>query len=472
MSKIIKLPHLQEVILDLVDKIKLRFNQTVVAVDFDENTNIVTVSKGDGQTTTEFSLDKFVDEWGDLDCVTEYPYANLFDYAERMDDKKYEPDGSVITDTGTSSVIIEILGGNEYSIFRQHNDNHNIVFYDAADQFVDADTVQAPTGGGWHKKVVNAPANAAKMAVNFRKDGPNSPNMMVIKGDVINNVATHIPYLDGGRISIGDCVSLSFNNDGTTLASTTHVSAIKELAEKITTVAEGSVVTIEGQKPDAQGNIDLTFEKIRDEAILSVNTHEVGRIDLTTYVKNANLTVTGGTQAEIGKVPQLNKDGKVDITLIPDLSFNKVHSVQTQVEAEQLIQDGTAKVGDTIVVRDTGSVYLYINEQGNNFQDQTLEIAFGTGTVKTVNNQAANPQGNVTVNANQIYLEAEPLVTIETKLKTKLISINRETGVDGNVDLSLAVDGDELQLKVENNAKSTLSFYTDAEANALIAQFV
>ena len=45
-----------------------------------------------------------------------------------MDDKKYEPDGSVITDTGTSSVIIEILGGNEYSIFRQHNDNHNIVF--------------------------------------------------------------------------------------------------------------------------------------------------------------------------------------------------------------------------------------------------------------------------------------------------------------------------------------------------------
>ena len=111
-------------------------------------------------------------------------------------------------------------------------------------------------------------------------------------------------------------------------------------------------------------------------------------------------------------------------------------------------------------------------QERNNFQNQTIEIAFGTGTVKTVNNQAANPQGNVTVNANQIYLEAEPLVTIEEKLKTKLISINRETGVDGNVDLSLAVNGDELQLKVENNAKSTLSFYTDAEADALIAQFV
>lgn len=472
MSKIIKLPHLEEVVQDLVNKIKIKFNQMVVSVEFDPDTNIVTVTK-DGGATTNFDLNKFVDEWGDLDCVTEYPYANLFDYSNRVEGRKYEDDGRITqNNVDTSSIEIEIIGGNEYSIYRQHNDNHTIVFYDAADIFIEADTQTAPAIRNWHRKVVNAPLNAVKMGVNFRKGGTNSPNMMVIKGNVIDTLDTHIPYLDGGRISIGDCVSLSFNNDGTTLASTTHASAIKELAEKITTVAGGSIVTIEGQKPDAQGNIDLTFEKVGDEAVLSVNTQEVGRIDLTTYVKNTDLTVTGGTQTEAGKVPQLNNDGKVDITLIPDLSFNKVHSVQTQVEAEQLIQDGTAKVGDTIVVRDTGSVYLYVNEQGNNFQDQTIEIAFGTGTVKTVNNQAPNPQGNVTVNANQIYLEAKPLVTVEAELKTKLISINQEVGVDGNVDLSLAVDGDELQLKVENNAKSTLSLYTDTEADALIAQFV
>lgn len=472
MSKIVKLPHLQEVVQDLVNKIKLKFNQMVVSVEFNPDTNIVTVTK-DGGATTTFSLDKFIDTWGDLDCVTEYSYANLFDYSNRVEGRKYEENGNITqNDANTSSVEIEIIGGSEYTIFRQHNDNHNIVFYDAADMFIEADTVLAPASGGWHKKVVNAPLNAVKMGVNFRKGGVNSPNMMVIKGNVTNNVTTHIPYLDGGRILIGDCVTLSFDNNGTTLASTTHESAIKELDNKVTTLAGGSVTTIEGQKPDAQGNIDLTFEKIGDEAVLTVNTQEVGRIDLTTYVKNTDLTVTGGTQVEAGKVPQLNNEGKVDITLIPDLSFNKVHSVQTQTEAERLIQDGTAKVGDTIVVRDTGSVYLYVNEQGNNFQDQTIEIAFGTGTVKTVNNQAPNPQGNVTINANQIYLEAEPLVTIEQKLKTKLISINQEVGVDGNVDLSLAVNGDELQLKVENNPKSTLSLYTDAEANALIAQFV
>ena len=98
MSKIVKLPHLQEVVQDLVNKIKIKFNQMVVSVEFNPDTDIVTVTK-DGGATTEFSLEKFVDEWGDLDCVTEYPYVNLFNYTERVDDKKYQPDGSTVVGT-------------------------------------------------------------------------------------------------------------------------------------------------------------------------------------------------------------------------------------------------------------------------------------------------------------------------------------------------------------------------------------
>lgn len=284
MSQIIKLPHLEELLLDLANKIRTKHSQLVTSVTFDPNTNIVTVER-DGGATTTFSLDKFIDTWGDLDCVTEYPYANLFDYTARVNNKKYEPDGSIVDDTGNSSLVIDILGGNEYSIYRKHDDNHNVVFYDAADQFVGADTNYSLIGSGWHKKVVTAPVDATKMAINFRKDGQSSPEMMVIKGNVIDIITTHIPYLDGGRILIGDCVSLSFNNEGTTLASTTHTSAIKELAEKIVNVANESIVTIDGQKPDIQGNVDLTFEKIGNEAVLFVNTHEVGRVDLTQILR-------------------------------------------------------------------------------------------------------------------------------------------------------------------------------------------
>ena len=460
MSKIIKLPHLQEVILDLVDKIKLRFNQTVVAVDFDENTNIVTVSKGDGQTTTEFSLDKFVDEWGDLDCVTEYPYANLFDYTERMDDKKYEPDGSVITDTGTSSVIIEILGGNEYSIFRQHNDNHNIVFYDAADQFISADTVQAPASGGWHKKVVNAPANATKMAVNFRKNGQSSHLIMVIKGDVINEVTTHIPYLDGGRILIGDCVTLSFDNNGTTLASTTHESAIKELDSKVTTLAGGTVTSVNGERPDNQGNVQI--EIINIPTLQDV---------LDGKVNTADLTKLGGVQ-NAEKIPQLDDQGKLHLSMLPDISINRVHSVTNHQEAETLIQNGTAAVGDIFIVEDEGNaVYMYVNDQGADFTDKCVELTMANGTVKKVNGITADPTGNVTVTANDITL-ANGQSTVEIELGKKLETINNQPATNGNIDLGVGTTNTDIELKVGNHVYGSVPYITSQQVTEIINLFI
>lgn len=460
MSKIIKLPHLQEVILDLVDKIKLRFNQTVVAVDFNENTNIVTVSKGDGQTTTEFSLNKFVDEWGDLDCVTEYPYANLFDYTERVDNKKYLPDGSTATDTGTSSVIIEVLGGNQYSIFRQHNDNHDIVFYDAADRFVDADTTHAPAGGGWHKKVVNVPANATKMAVNFRKNGSNSHLMMVIKGDVINEVTTHIPYLDGGRILIGDCVTLSFDNNGTTLASTTHESAIKELDNKVTTLAGGTVTSVNGERPDNQGNVQI--EIINIPTLQDV---------LNGKVNAADLTKLGGVQ-HAEKIPQLDDQGKLHLSMLPDISINKVHSVTNQQEAETLIQDGTAAVGDIFIVEDEGNaVYMYVNDQGADFTDKCVELTMANGTVKKVNGITADPTGNVTVTANDITL-ANGQSTVEIELGKKLETINNQPAINGNIDLGVSTTNTDIELKVGNHVYGSVPYITTQQVNDIIDLFV
>ena len=461
MSKIIKLPHLQEVILDLVDKIKLRFNQTVVAVDFNENTNIVTVSKGDGQTTTEFSLNKFVDEWGDLDCVTEYPYANLFDYTERMDDKKYEPDGSVITDTGTSSVIIEILGGNEYSIFRQHNDNHNIVFYDATDQFISADTAHAPASGSWHKKVVNAPANATKMAVNFRKNGQNSHLIMVIKGDVINEVTTHIPYLDGGRILIGDCVTLSFDNNGTTLSSTTHESAIKELDNKVTTLAGGSVTSVNGERPDNQGNVTIDIQHIANLE----NT-------LNEKVDTSSLTQLGGNQHAL-KIPQLGNDGKLDLSMLPDISINKVHVVADENAAEQLITAGTASVGDIFIVENqNNAVYMYVDDQGTDFGTKCVELTMANGTVKSVNGEIADPTGNVLLTADKINL-SNGMSNVEEELNKRLVTINNQQGTQGNIDLSLeVVNNDRIDFKVDSHVFGTVPYITSQQVTDIINLFV
>lgn len=459
MSKIVKLPHLQEVVQDLVNKIKIKFNQMVVSVEFNPDTDIVTVTK-DGGATTEFSLEKFVDEWGDLDCVTEYPYVNLFDYTERVDDKKYQPDGSTVVDTGSSSVIIEILGGNEYSIFRQHNDNHNIVFYDAADRFISADTVLAPASGGWHKKVVNAPANATKMAVNFRKNGQSSHLIMVIKGDVINEVTTHIPYLDGGRILIGDCVTLSFDNNGTTLASTTHESAIKELDNKVTTLAGGTVTSVNGERPDNQGNVQI--EIINIPTLQDV---------LDGKVNTADLTKLGGVQ-HAEKIPQLDNQGKLHLSMLPDISINRVHSVTNQQEAGTLIQNGTAVVGDIFIVEDEGNaVYMYVNDQGADFTDKCVELTMANGTVKKVNGITADPTGNVTVTANDITL-ANGQSTVEIELGKKLKTINNQPAINGNIDLGVGTTNTDIELKVGNHVYGSVPYITTQQVNDIIDLFV
>lgn len=94
--------------------------------------------------------------------------------------------------------------------------------------------------------------------------------------------------------------------------------------------------------------------------------------------------------------------------MIPDLSFNKIHSADNEAMANELINNGTAQIGDTIIVKDTGSVYLYVNDQVADFNDRTIEIAFANGAVKMVNGQIPNPQGNVTVKAEHIeYVDTQ-----------------------------------------------------------------
>lgn len=461
MSQIIKLPHLEELLLDLANKIRTKHSQLVTSVTFDPNTNIVTVEK-DGGATTTFSLDNFVDTWGDLDCVTEYSYANLFDYSNRVEGRKYEENGNITqNDRNTSSVEIEIIGGSEYSIYRKHNDNHIIIFYDAAGLFIEADVQPAPSIRNWHRKVVNTPLNAVKMGVNFRRGGVSSPDMMVIKGNVIDTLDTHIPYLDGGRISIGDCVSLSFNNDGTTLASTTHTSAIKELDNKITTIAGGTVTSVNNERPDNQGNVTIGIQHIANlENTLN------GKVDTN------NLTQLGGNQHAL-KIPQLGNDGKLHLSMLPDISINKVHAVANENAAEQLIAAGTAKVGDIFIVEDqNNAVYMYVDDQGVDFGAKCVELTMANGTVKSVNGETADPTGNVLLTADKINL-SNGMSNVEEELNKRLVTINNQQGTQGNIDLSLEiVNNDRIDFKVDSHVFGTVPYITSQQVTDIIDLFV
>ena len=485
MSKIIKLPHLQEVVQDLVNKIKIKFNQMVVSVEFDPDTNIVTVTK-DGGATTTFSLDKFIDTWGDLDCVTEYSYANLFDYSNRVDGRKYEENGNITqNDSGTSSVEIEVVGGTEYSIYRQHNDNHIIVFYDAADGFIEANTDYAPAIGIWHRKAVTAPLNAVKMGVNFRRDGVNSPNMMVIKGNVIDTVNEHIPYLDGGRILIGNCATLSFDNSHTTLASSTHASAIKELNTKLNDVVGNSVVTVNSQRPNNQGDVEVNAGHIpynnNTSNIQATNVQEaIDKLkEEIALLENSNIFIVNDLQDYNNRKDTFNlKSGD----LIYFLDSNAVVDFN-----DQAVNNGGKPV---VMIFDENAQ----GASGNNLRifsklDTTInitakDVSFDkNGTSLTKDNvQEAIVETNSkiittgTLNGNIIELMQENGGKIDVDV-TRLVGINtinsESPDMQGNIMLSVDItSNDTIDFKVNSANFGRLTYITDNQVNEIINLFV
>lgn len=166
-------------------------------------------------------------------------------------------------------------------------------------------------------------------------------------------------------------------------------------------------------------------------------------VRLTDFIRG-ELTKVGGDARYEDKIPQLNADGKIHISMIPDLSFNKIHSANNEIEANELINNGTAQIGDTIIVKDTGSVYLYVNDQAVDFGNRTIEIAFANGAVKMVNGEIPNPQGNVTVKAehieyddNQIGLNGttvqDAIKNLNDKFGDYVHKVNDTTNVGGNI---------------------------------------
>lgn len=194
-------------------------------------------------------------------------------------------------------------------------------------------------------------------------------------------------------------------------------------------------------------------------------------VPLTDFIRG-ELTKVGGTAQYEDKIPQLNADGKIHISMIPDLSFNKIHSADNEAMANQLIDNGTAQIGDTIIVKDTGSVYLYVNDQVVNFNDRTIEIAFANGAVKMVNGQIPNPQGDVTVKAehieyddNQIGLNGttvqDAIKNLNDKFGDYVHKVNDTTNVGGNIHadkiVKLGVDGKLSETMIPNLAITSVN---------------
>ena len=151
------------------------------------------------------------------------------------------------------------------------------------------------------------------------------------------------------------------------------------------------------------GNTNLDISIVGDDIVLSANGTEIDRETLTGYIKDTDLTKTGGDPQYADKIPQLDQDGKLSTTMIPDLAITSVTNVADKQEALNKIQDGSIQVGDVVVVAPNNEIYMYNGTPaGGTFENSFIQLSLGDGTVKEVNGQRPAANGQVVVTSSDI----------------------------------------------------------------------
>lgn len=151
------------------------------------------------------------------------------------------------------------------------------------------------------------------------------------------------------------------------------------------------------------GNTNLDISIVGDDIVLSANGTEIDRETLTGYLKDTDLTKIGGDPQYADKIPQLDQDGKLSTTMIPDLAITSVTNVADKQEALNKIQDGSIQVGDVVVVAPNNEIYMYNGTPaGGTFENSFIQLSLGDGTVKEVNGKKPAANGQVVVTSSDI----------------------------------------------------------------------
>ena len=170
-----------------------------------------------------------------------------------------------------------------------------------------------------------------------------------------------------------------------------------------------------------------------------------------------------------------------------DVTQQNIGSSQNTFATQCALEQGEVNISDLINGIDISGVVKRVNGQTPNQQgdvvvssehiryDNTTSNLVATNVQEAIEEVNGKTITAGAINGNNIVLTQENGNQINVDV-TRLIGINtintESPDAQGNIDLALAVDGDNLEFKVKDNVKNTLELYTDADANTLIQYFV
>lgn len=268
MSKLLRKTQFEDVIKNLWDKAKDKFIEDITFdKDIDNATNKPkNTLKKTKNGVKEDVVNHVVTKWHDLDHVEEHPYINLMEYNNKVTGYYYgnaKPD--VWTqDTAWSTYFLDVKANEKYTVIRKTNDSIRYVYTSSVGGArIDAGDYTPTQNGSFYFSKITIPTRAGitKMAIQF-KHGENTINDIMILREHHDSIDGFIPYADGQVIQIGTDISYAFNNEGTSLKSTTVSSAIKELDNNVLPTTDYPIVNkfnpkemVLGKRYDNTGNI-------------------------------------------------------------------------------------------------------------------------------------------------------------------------------------------------------------------------
>lgn len=313
---------------------------------------------------------------------------------------------------------------------------------------------------------------------------------------------------DRGEVVINSS-QISYDNTNSQLVSTNIKNAIDELNGKFVT----NIKYEDGKLKQTINKVDLDITEIVTKwsdleyvepktftNLLSNAQHHIGKVyansssvltnqnDRNTYVFN----VEQGSEYILVSNVELSEVRSCQITSqnipIIDGSWNNYYAWRKQSERN--------KFGQYLY-----KITTYNNQHGNYGYARTISfqydntktdkekqfMVYKAGDIEPQSEYIDVSETYYTINGDKVETSFHGLAGITSKtlkgaleeLSAKsgggtgnLNSINGETGTNGNIDLELTVNDDNLELKVNNVVKNTISLMTDQQANEIINLFV
>lgn len=184
----------------------------------------------------------------------------------------------------------------------------------------------------------------------------------------------------------------------------------------VTTDAKGRVTA--GTATIAQDKVDGLADKLgaleAKDTELAEQITELGKTSDGKYVPKADLVATGGTDAQKQKVPQLNNNGKLDISFIPALELSNVYTTAQADKPETCDKAAEAQAGDICLAgSEAVTAWILTKAPGTTHDNWKKLAAFDESAINGLIDAKVNP-------VSQKVTTVENSVTELTKKVTDL----------------------------------------------------